>query len=207
MCISDSLSLSHSLFLSSRPEGEACKQKREKKQKFLFFFFLSHPALFFFHLRPFADMHREISGLLLLPFSSLYLDDERVWIRSGRVYGTSIPGLVNEAEIRQPPHQMMRPKAKVFFCFYLFFFFFLKKEDETEGELIGCQTERVYRKGQHKTRERIKQKKSWKISRKKAKAKRSRRQFIWYSIHFSFFFNRVRIPFFFSPPVFYLASI
>jgi hypothetical protein len=69
------------------------------------------------------------------------LDDERVWIRSGRVYGTSISGLVNEAEIRQPsPNDEVKSKG-----------FFIYTQQRERLSLVK-QRERVYRKGQYKTR-------------------------------------------------------
>ena len=133
-------------FLSSRPEGEACKQKRKKKKIKTFFLFRLSSGLFlllllYFCLHPFADTHRKISSLFFFIPSSLYLDDERVWIRSGRVYGTSISGLVNEAEIRQPsPNDEVKSKG-----------FFIYTQQRERLSLVK-QRERVYRKGQYKTR-------------------------------------------------------
>lgn len=141
MCISDSLSLSHSLFLSSRPEGEACKQKWEKKkEKFSIFFFLSFflssgPSFFFFFLfSPNLHLCRHAQkNLWSLPSCpSLYWDDERVWIRSGRVYGAaSIPGFVNEAEIRQPPTKWWGRMGKGFY------FYFFEEEETRHRERLS----------------------------------------------------------------------
>ena len=143
------LAFSFSFFsLAGRKEKHASRNERRRKYKL--FFFVSHPAFFFhllllyFCLHPFADTHRKISSLFFfIPSSSLYLDDERVWIRSGRVYGTSISGLVNEAEIRQPsPNDEVKSKG-----------FFIYTQQRERLSLVK-QRERVYRKGQYKTRRR-----------------------------------------------------
>lgn len=116
------------LFFSpaGRKEKHASRNERRRRKSFSFFFLsflLSHPGLvFLFLFSPHLHLCRHAQkNLWSLPSCpSIYWDDERVWIRSGRVYGASIPGFVNEAEIRQPPPNDEVEKEKVFisiFCF------------------------------------------------------------------------------------------
>lgn len=197
MCISDSLSLSHSLFLSSRPEGEACKQKWEKKkEKFFFFFFFfpslsSGPSFFLLIFSPSPSLQTRTEKSLVSSFLPFYLlgwwkSLDQKWTGLWCIY----PGVCKWGRDPSTPTKWWGRKGKGFY----FYFLFRGRRDKTQGALVK---QKVSRKGQQKNLEESNKRRKMKISWKEAKAK-SRSQFIWYSIHF---FNRVRTPpfFFFSP--------
>lgn len=174
MCISDSRSLAD----RKNRRKHASRNEREVK-------FFSHWAFPFFfppllQTRTAEEKKIDICFFFILYSPFPYLDDERVWIRSRRVYGTSTPGFVNEAEIRQTP-QNDEVESK---CFFFPFLLRQKKRERLSvcQTSFNCKSEWGYKQNREQK------------SKKKKNRNVTSSFWLWYSIHFLFCLKSNLIP-------------